>query len=70
MTTPDPAEEPHRFLEYLFQAAVRRALPLHNTAAFLPPPPPAKPGQHPLVDALGDLLANVGRSLKNLFGGD
>jgi len=39
MTTPDPAEEPHRFLEYLFQAAVRRALPLHNTAAFLPPPP-------------------------------
>jgi hydroxypyruvate reductase len=39
MTPPDPAEEPHRFLEHLFQAAVRRALPLHNTAAFLPPPP-------------------------------
>jgi hydroxypyruvate reductase len=39
MTTPDPAQEPHRLLEYLFQAAVRRALPLHNTAAFLPSPP-------------------------------
>src|SRR5512140_1423350 len=39
MTAPDPATEPHRFLAHLFQAAVRRALPLHNTAAFLPPPP-------------------------------
>jgi glycerate 2-kinase len=39
MTAPEPAQEPHSFLEYLFQAAVRRALPLHNTAAFLPPPP-------------------------------
>jgi glycerate 2-kinase len=39
MTSPDPATEPRRFLEHLFQAAVRRALPLHNTAAFLPPPP-------------------------------
>ena len=39
MKAPDPATEPHRFLEHLFQAAVRRALPLHNTAAFLPPPP-------------------------------
>ena len=39
MTAPDPATEPHRFLEHLFQTAVRRALPLHNTAAFLPPPP-------------------------------
>ena len=37
--TPNPATEPRRFLEYLYQAAVQRALPLHNTAAFLPPPP-------------------------------
>jgi glycerate 2-kinase len=37
--TPNPATEPRQFLEYLYQAAVRRALPLHNTAAFLPPPP-------------------------------
>lgn len=31
--------EPSAFLKTLFQAAVTRALPLHNTAAFLPPPP-------------------------------
>ncbi|MDB5874438.1 MAG: glycerate 2-kinase [Ramlibacter sp.] len=39
MTAPNPATEPRRFLEHLYHAAVRRALPLHNTAAFLPPPP-------------------------------
>jgi len=39
MTAPDPRAEPRRFLEHLYQAAVRRALPLHNTAAFLPPVP-------------------------------
>ncbi len=30
---------PREFLEHLYTTAVRRALPLHNTAAFLPPPP-------------------------------
>ncbi len=39
MTTPNPTDEPRRFLEHLYQAAVRRALPLHNMAAFLPPLP-------------------------------
>ena len=37
--TPNPATEPRRFLEHLYHAAVRRALPLHNMAAFLPAPP-------------------------------
>jgi glycerate 2-kinase len=36
---PDPRAEPRAFLEHLYRAAVRRALPLHNTAAFLPPAP-------------------------------
>jgi glycerate 2-kinase len=36
---PDPRREPRAFLEHLYRAAVQRALPLHNTAAFLPPPP-------------------------------
>ena len=31
--------EPRGFLEHLFHTAVHRALPLHNTAACLPPPP-------------------------------
>ena len=39
MTAPDPARQPKAFLKYLYQAAVTRALPLHNTAAFLPAPP-------------------------------
>ena len=39
MALPDPAQNPRGFLTYLFQAAVKRALPLHNTAAYLPLPP-------------------------------
>ncbi len=34
-----PQQEPRAFLRALFHAAVQRALPLNNTAAFLPPPP-------------------------------
>ena len=39
MTTPDPAADPRAFLRALYDAAVARALPAHNTAPFLPPPP-------------------------------
>src|SRR3954469_20758922 len=39
MTAPDPRTQPRAFLEALYRVAVHRALPLHNTAAFLPPPP-------------------------------
>jgi glycerate 2-kinase len=39
MTAPDPATQPRQFLEHLYNAAVSRALPLHNTAACLPTPP-------------------------------
>jgi glycerate 2-kinase len=31
--------DPSEFLRHLYDVAVRRALPLHNTAAHLPPPP-------------------------------
>ena len=37
--SPDPSMEPRAFLEHLYRAAVQRALPLHNTAAWLPAPP-------------------------------
>ena len=37
--SPSPFTQPREFLTYLFQVAVNRALPLHNTAAFLPSPP-------------------------------
>jgi hydroxypyruvate reductase len=39
MTAPDPRTQPRAFLEHLYRTAVHRALPLHNTAPFLPPPP-------------------------------
>ena len=42
MQIPSPLnyeKQPREFLMHLYQAAVRRALPLHNTAAFLPKPP-------------------------------
>jgi glycerate 2-kinase len=39
MQAPDPRQQPRAFLEHLYRAAVHRAMPLHNTAAFLPPPP-------------------------------
>ena len=36
---PDPEVAPLEFLQYLYAAAVRRAMPLHTLGAFLPPPP-------------------------------
>lgn len=39
MTTPNPVTEPRQFLEHLYRAAVTRALPRHNTGAYLPEPP-------------------------------
>ncbi|BDU52388.1 glycerate kinase [Limnohabitans sp. INBF002] len=36
---PSPSIHPDAFLAMLYQAAVKRALPLHNTAAYLPKPP-------------------------------
>jgi hydroxypyruvate reductase len=35
----DPKARPREFLRSLYDAAVARALPAHNTAHFLPPPP-------------------------------
>ena len=39
MIAPNPKTHPREFLEHLFAVAVKRALPLHNTAEFLPEPP-------------------------------
>ena len=38
-TAPDPRRHPREFLRALYDAAVARALPAHNTAPFLPAPP-------------------------------
>ena len=39
MAVPDPAKQPREFLTHLFQTAVKRALPMHNTDEYLPSPP-------------------------------
>ncbi len=39
MSTPSPHTDPRGFLRALYDAAVARALPAENTAAYLPPPP-------------------------------
>jgi glycerate 2-kinase len=36
---PDPKTQPREFLRSLYDAAVQRALPAHNTARYLPAPP-------------------------------
>lgn len=45
MTLPSPAQQPREFLQHLFHTAVKRALPLNNTARFLPTPPDARKGR-------------------------
>jgi glycerate 2-kinase len=37
--SPPSLNDPRALLRHLYDVAVQRALPLHNTAAFLPPPP-------------------------------
>ena len=45
--------QPRRFLDHLFQAAVTRALPLANTARFLPEPPTPASGGRTIVIGAG-----------------
>ncbi len=47
------ADEPRNFLLALYQAAVQRALPLHNTAAYLPKPPSRESGGRTIVLGAG-----------------
>jgi hydroxypyruvate reductase len=48
---PDPRSQPREFLFHLYQTAVRRALPLHNMAAHLPPPPDPGKGRTIVIGA-------------------
>jgi len=41
----DSLKQPREFLRALYDAAVARALPVHNTARFLPPPPDPRRGR-------------------------
>jgi len=61
---PDPATEPRQFLHYLYKAAVQRALPLHNMAAFLPAPPR---GGRTLVLGAGKAGAAMAQAVEALW---
>jgi glycerate 2-kinase len=54
--SPSPATQPREFLQHLFAAAVNRALPLHNTLAYMPTPPSKASGGRTLV------LGGVGKA--------
>ena len=64
---PDPTRQPREFLEHLYQAAVRRALPLHNTAAFLPAPPSPESGGRTLVLGAGKAGGAMAQALEALW---
>ena len=62
-TCPDPQDHPQDFLHALYDAAVRRAMPLHNMAAVLPPPPKGRT----LVLGAGKAGASMVHALEALW---
>jgi glycerate 2-kinase len=62
MATPDPRLQPREFLMQLFDAAVKRALPLHNTANYLPLPP--KNGGRTIVLGAGKAAAAMAQAVE------
>lgn len=66
MTAPHPASDPRAFLEYLYQAAVQRALPLHTTAACLPQPPKGRT----LVIGAGKAGGSMAQAVEALWPAD
>lgn len=69
-TLPVPAKEPRAFLEYLYQAAVTRALPLENTAAFLPAPPTPESGGRTIVIGAGKAGGSMAQAVEALWPAD
>jgi glycerate 2-kinase len=64
--TPAPAAAPRAFLEHLFRAAVRRAMPLHTMGAFLPAPPKGRT----IVLGAGKAAGSMAHALEALWPAD
>jgi glycerate 2-kinase len=64
--TPAPAADPRAFLEHLFRAAVRRAMPLHTMGAFLPAPPKGRT----IVLGAGKAAGSMAHALEALWPAD
>jgi glycerate 2-kinase len=67
---PSPQQQPREFLQYLYQAAVQRALPLHNTAACLPQPPSAQSGGRTIVIGAGKAGGSMAQAVEALWPAD
>jgi len=66
MSVPNYTTEPRQFLEHLFNAAVKRALPLHNTADYLPTPPKLGEGRTIVIGA-GKAGASMAQAVEALW---
>ena len=64
---PDPATQPRAFLEHLFRAAVTRALPLENTARYLPAPPTPQSGGRTIVIGAGKAGGSMAQAVESLW---
>ena len=63
-------DDPRALLRHFYDAAVRRALPLHNTAAFLPPPPSRESGGRTLVLGAGKAGGAMAQAVEALWPAD
>jgi glycerate 2-kinase len=70
LTPPSPQQQPREFLQYLYRAAVQRALPLHNTAACLPQPPSAQSGGRTIVIGAGKAGGSMAQAVEALWPAD
>ncbi|ABM36335.1 glycerate kinase type-2 family protein [Polaromonas naphthalenivorans] len=59
--------QPRQFLDHLFQAAVERALPLANTARFLPRPPMPGSGGRTIVIGAGKAGGAMAQAVEALW---
>jgi hydroxypyruvate reductase len=67
---PSSLQQPREFLQQLYQAAVLRALPLHNTAAFLPEPPSRASGGRTIVIGAGKAGGSMAQAIEALWPAD
>ncbi|WP_421954491.1 glycerate kinase type-2 family protein [Polaromonas sp.] len=69
-SVPDAASQPREFLEHLYRAAVTRALPLENTARYLPPPPTPASGGRTIVIGAGKAGGSMAQAVEALWPAD
>jgi glycerate 2-kinase len=67
---PDAATQPREFLEHLYHAAVARALPLENTARYLPKPPTQASGGRTIVIGAGKAGGSMAQAVEALWPAD